>query len=268
MMNRRMNLEWMDRFLAAALLCVFIFLTGTGVVAGERLPDDTKAILEAADEAREQGRYEEAQERLDALRKEHGDHASILWRQAWTLSDMGEQEEGNARKTRFEEAWQTAQRAVDADPENARAHMVAAIAAGRKALISGARRQVELSRKVKEHADRAIALDPHLAPAYHARGIWHREVAGLGRITHLIVRAVYGGIPAASMEEALDDLRTSIALDDQIPDRVELGAVYWAMNEREKAREQWRKALEMPRVLHLDEVHQRRAGEMLANADD
>ncbi len=263
-----MNLAWMDRFLTSALGCVVIFLAATGVVVGERLPDDTKAVLEAADEAREQGRYEEAQERLDAARKEIGDHAAILWRRAWTLSDMGEQKEGDARETLFEEAWQKAQQAVDADSENARAHMVAAIAAGRKALISGTRRQVELSRKVKEHADRAIALDSQLAPAYHARGVWHREVAGLGRVTRLIVRAVYGGLPEASLEEALDDLRKSIELDDQIPDRVELGAVYWAMNEREKAREQWRKALEMPRVLSLDEVHQRRAKQKLANAGD
>ncbi len=125
-----------------------------------------------------------------------------------------------------------------------------------------------MSRKVKEHADRAIALDPELAPAYHARGVWHREVAGLGRITRLIVRTVYGGLPEASLERALDDFRKSIELDDQISDRVELGSVYWARNEREKAREQWRKALDMPRVLHLDRMQQQKAEQMLANTDD
>ncbi len=256
------------RVFPAAVFCVVVCSAATGGVAGDRLPDDRKAELEAADDAREQGRYEEALQRLEAMRGEQGDQAAILWRWAWTLSDMGEAEDGEAREKRFEEAWRKARSAVDADPEDARAHMVAAIAAGRKALISGTRRQVELSRKVKEHADRAIDLDSDLAPAYHARGVWHREVAGLGRVTRLIVRAVYGGLPEASLESALNDLRKSIELDDQIPDRVELGSVYWAMNEREQAREQWRQALDMPRMLHLDRIHQRKAEQMLANTDD
>lgn len=253
--------------LSAAIIGVVVSL-GIPVVAEELLPDDMQVELAAADAARLDGRFEAALERLDAVRDRHGNHAAILWRRAWVLSDMGEDTDGAARETLFDEAWRMAQSAIEADPGSARAHMVGAIAAGRKALISGTRRQVELSRIVKEHADRAIALDPDLAPAYHARGVWHRKVAELGRVTRLIVRAVYGGLPEASHERARDDLLKSIELDDQIPDRVELGAVYWAMNEREKAREQWRKALDMPRVLHLDKMQQHKAEQRLAKAAD
>lgn len=258
-----MKFGWIHHISPAVVFCAAIFIAGGGGVADGRLTDEQKVELEVADDAREQGRYEEALERLETVRKAQGNHVSLLWRAAWTLSDMGEAEEGEDKEKLFTEAWRKAEAAVAADPENGRAHMVAAIAAGRKALISGTRLQVELSRQVKEYADRAIALDANLAPAYHARGIWHREVAGLGRITRLIVRTVYGGLPEASLERALADLQKSIELDDQIPDRVELGAVYWEMNEKEKAREQWRKALGMPRVMHLDRVHQRRALQML-----
>lgn len=259
-----MNYNYKFRILSVVLFCGVLFHGVMGVrLAGTCLANEQKSELEAADKAREQGRYEEALEQLKAVRKEKGNHVSVLWRWAWTLSDMGEVKEGKTREMLFSKAWRKAKAAVAADPDNGRAHMVAAIVAGRKALISPTRQQVELSRKVKEHADRAIALDSTLAPAYHARGIWHREVAVLGGFTRLILRTVYGGLPEASLEKALADLRKSIQLDDQIPDRVELGLVYWEMGKKGKARTQWRKALKMPRVMHLDKYHQLRAAKLL-----
>ena len=59
----------------------------------------------------------------------------------------------------------------------------------------------------------ALALDPNYAWAHHVLGRWHREMIELGRIARLWVNLFYGGLPPASLDQALTHLDRAVALE-------------------------------------------------------
>lgn len=245
----------------AALLCLQpLAAPATESAAQTRLADKLADI----DALREAGRYPEALEQLKALLAEHSGQAEILWRQSWTKSDMGEAADGDAATRRFyEEALADADAAIKANPENAHAHLVYAIAAGRLALVSPTRRKVELSRNVKQHADQALIHAPDLAAAYHVRAIWNREVAAIGGVARALLRLVYGGLPQASYAAAVADFEKSIELDEHVSDRVELAQTCIAMGDKERARSELERALVLPVRVPQDRKHHETARQLL-----
>ena len=251
-----------SRFIA--LVCL-IGLGFAGIAHAQPASDTSlTAALSQVDSLRTAGAYEEAQDRLTALREAHPTNADVLWRLGWTMVDIGERrDDDDERETIYRESLNVAQSAVEADSMNADAHLVLAIAAGRVGLMSGTREKVERSRTVKDHVDQAIALDSTLAAAYHVRARWHREVATLGFFSRAAVRIVYGGLPDASLEASVRDFQRSIELDERVIDHLELARTYLEMDEEAQAREHLQMALDTPNKDPDDPEHKRQARELL-----
>ncbi|NBB84674.1 MAG: hypothetical protein GVY12_00415 [Bacteroidetes bacterium] len=229
------------------------------------LSQDLDEQLERADELRQAGAFEEGRAFLEDLREEHPENAEVLWRLARIMTDAGgELEEGSdAQRELYLEAVPVAEAAIEADPEHSWAHLSLAIAAGQAGLVSGTRQQIELSRRVKEHADKAIELDEENDLAYHVRGRWHHEVASLGWVSRTIVRAVYGGLPDASFEAAEANLRTALETRERIVHRLELGRTLTELGKEEEAREQLQAAIQMPEEDPNDLNYKREAHQLL-----
>lgn len=252
------------RSILLLILAALLLLSGSFATAAPT-DDDFEAALEEVDELREQGEFVRAISRLDNLENDHPDHVEIYWRRAWAKVDLGmEQDHDSERDRLFEEGFADAERALELDDTNPGAHVSMAVAAGQMGLISGTRRQVELSRKVKEHAEKAIELDPDRAEAYHVLGRWNHEVASLGFAARTVVRAVYGGLPDASYEEAVTHFERSIKLDERVVDHLEIGRTYKELGETDQARAAFERALELPVEFHSDEDYQEEAEELLA----
>lgn len=217
----------------------------------------------AIDSLRDAGQYQEALERLLDRRQQEGDDAEVLWRLGQTYVDLGEASSGEEQTELYAQAMQAAEAAVAADPQNAQAHVTLAAAAGRVALTSGTRRKVELSRTVKEHADRAIELEPDNEMAYHVRGRWHYGVSDLNWVERAVVKTVYGGLPEASFELAARDLERAASLGRRVVHHLELGRTYMQLDREEEAREQLRLALETPSSDPMDPSYKREARELL-----
>ena len=252
-------------------LCM-VFVLAVSVVFGAQMDGSADLAssaglteeLAAVDVLRQEGRYSEALERLQAVLGKHSARAEILWRQSWTKVDLGEASDGEAAMRKFYEgALSDAKAAIAADERNARAHLVYAIAAGRLALISPTRKKVELSRKVKAHADRALECDPDLAAAYHVRAMWHREVAAIGGLSRAVLRLVYGGLPEASYAAAVADFEKSIELEEHVGDRLELARTCLAMGDPDRARRELERALTLPVKVHQDRKHRETARQLL-----
>jgi len=140
-----------------------------------------------------------------------------------------------------------AERAVQGNPRSAVNVLSLAICYGKLGLASDTRAKVECSRHVKEYAEQALALDPNYALAHHVLGRWHYEVASLGLASRVVVRLVYGGLPAASTAEAVRQLRRAVELAPDHPShRVELGFALLADGQRDAARKEFTQALAMP----------------------
>lgn len=223
--------------------------------------DDLEQTLARVDSLRTHGHFRAALARLDELARERDEPPEVLWRQAILWSDLGKEAGGERRSLTFSrQALAVAEKALAADPENGWAHVAKAVAAGRVAKeTSSNKKSIQLSRDVKQHADRAIELDSTLGAAYHVRARWHREVSDLNFVQRMVVKTVYGGLPEASLEQAVADFRTAIELERRAYHHLEIGKTYEKMGRTEAAREALQAALDAPYADPFDPEYKREA---------
>ncbi|WP_233993882.1 tetratricopeptide repeat protein [Salinibacter altiplanensis] len=203
--------------------------------------------LTTVDSLRQAGAFRRIEDRLLTLRNRHPGRAGVLWRLSYTWSDLGMiADDGGQRRAYYKKALDAARSAVASDSSSAWAHFAMAVAQGRLASGGETRERVRRSRAVKHHADRAIALDSTLSGAYHVRGRWHREVTSLGFFQTAIVRTFYGGLPEASLQQAVLGFQQAIKFRDKAFHHLELGKTYRRMDRLDDARRQFETVLEMP----------------------
>ncbi len=144
-------------------------------------------------------------------------------------------------------ALEFAERAAQAEPERAEAHLAVAICLGKLTPLLDTREKIEASRRLREAAETALRLDPRSDYAWHLLGRWHQALAGMSGLVKGIVRVVYGGLPPASYEEAVRCLEKAIALrPDRLIHPVELGRTYAQMGRRDEALAALKKGLALP----------------------
>lgn len=227
---------------------------------------DASATVDSLRTARE---FRTALACLDELNREHPHSAEVLWRTSILWSDLGKEADGDARVlTFYRQALVVAEEAISADPENGWAHVAKAVASGRVAkMTSSNQKSVRMSREVKEHVDQAIVLDSTLGAAYHIRARWHREVADLNFVQRMVVKAVYGGLPDASFEQAIADFQKAIDLEHRTYHHLELGKTYAKMGRKGPAREALKAALDAPWADPFDPEYKRDARKHLLRVD-
>lgn len=133
-----------------------------------------------------------------------------------------------------------AKRGVALAPDNAKAHLALSVAYGRMTDFVNNRTRLEYSRLIKSEAERAAQLDPREDYAFHVLGRWHYGVANLNPLLKVLAKAVYGGLPNASNEEAVRLFKMAIEIAPQrIIHHHELARVYGALGKRDLARKEW-----------------------------
>jgi tetratricopeptide (TPR) repeat protein len=207
------------------LLSVLLAASVEATVRSEIAPIPRVAPAEQiarADELSNSGRYSEARYLLEGLSVRYEGDAEVLWRLGKSYVDLGEVDPEEERKW-FGLGVRTLRAAVAADSMSGAAVFNLAIAVGRDGLVRGNREKAEASREVKMLAERALEIDPQNDGAYHLLGRWHREVESLGFFTRAVVRAVYGGLPDASYEEALASFQKAYELSPRMAHLLEIG---------------------------------------------
>lgn len=168
------------------------------------------------------------------------------------------------KKRRAELALAYSQRAVALNPDNAENVLSLAVCHGTLAVYSDTRTKIQYSRLVKEEAERALAINPDYDWAHHLLGRWHYEVATLGATTRFFVRIIYGGLPDASVEKAVQHLERAVALAPGVaPHHLELGFAYLAADRPADARAAFNRGLALPSTGKHDEAAKSRAREAL-----
>lgn len=202
----------------------------------------------------------------DAVRP---DDAFILQKIARQYSDLVEDQPGIAGKKHYAQtALDYARRATALNPTDAVNVLSVAICHGKLALCSDTREKVRYSRLVREEAERALALDPNYAWAHHVLGRWHYEVASLGATSKFFVGLLYGGLPAASLDDGIRHLQRATELEPgELTHWLELGFAYAAAGQPDLARRQWERGLAMPTRSTPDEPAKQRARAALARLD-
>jgi tetratricopeptide (TPR) repeat protein len=253
----------MRHALVSAFVCAVF---SVALVAQTRAPD-AAGILEKARAAEARFDTKTALDLYLGADAERPNDVAILLKISRQYSDATLDTPDVAEKKRLcTEALNYAQRAAQLEPRNAVGLLSLAICYGKLGTYSDTRTKIEYSRRVKEYADQAVAIDPGYDYAHHVLGRWNYEVATLGFGARVIVRVIYGGLPTASTAEAVRQLQRAVELSPQLPaHRVELGFALLADGQRDAARQTFHAALAMPMVEKYDTEAFRRAREALAD---
>lgn len=229
------------------LLRGFVLSFGLVLAAGATA-DETESLVRQALAAEAQFDSARALELLLRLKSARPDDAFVHQKIARQYSDLEFETSDETEKRRLcTLALDHARRAVALQPRDAVNVLSLAICYGKLATLSDTRTKLHYSRLVKEHAETALALDPGYDYAYHVLGRWHYEVASVGGAARLVAKLIYGGLPPASIAEAVRLLQQAVTLAPQLPShRVELGFALLADGQKNAARTAFEAALQLP----------------------
>jgi tetratricopeptide (TPR) repeat protein len=183
-------------------------------------------------------------------------NCEALWKLARAYVDVGEVSEKDIMESYYVKAETYARKAIAVCPDNSNAHLELAVAVGRVALMSGPKKKVNLSKEVKAEAENALELNPENDIAHHVLARWHREVTHLSGIEKVIVKVVYGGLPHASDEEAVEHFKKAIEINpDYINHHLELGITYQMMDKWQEAKAEYEQIAQLPQKDSQDPEH-------------
>jgi len=156
-------------------------------------------------------------------------------------------------------------RAAAAGPNDSEAQLATGITLGKMAPYLPSKQQVAASPRIKESADKALALDPRNDTAWHVLGRWNRVLADTNGVKRALAGILFGKLPKGSYEEAERDMRKAIELNpNRLMHYIELGRIYAQMGRKDDARFYIKKGLEMPDAEKDDAETKERGRETLA----
>jgi tetratricopeptide (TPR) repeat protein len=210
--------------------------------------EDVEDLIKKGDALDAKQQTQDALEVFLAADKVSPHNAEVLRRIAQEYSLAVNDVSGrDAKIEKGQKALDYSKQAVAADPNNAMAQLAVAISYGRLAELLDSKTKIEYSKKVAEYAKRSLELDPKNDLTYYVLGAWNYGLANLNPFVRVIAKTVYGELPPASNQQAIEYLQKAIELNpDRVVSRVDLGRAYLAAGEKEKGQAELKKALAMP----------------------
>jgi hypothetical protein len=157
------------------------------------------------------------------------------------------QKDKTAKIAYYKAARHYAEIALRIKPASSESNFVMAMAMGRMAMVLGGRQKIEAVNEIKKYAELAVKYDPANFKAYHVLGKWHYEVSNLNGVERTAARLFYGGLPPASVKEAIRNYEMSRQLNPAfILNYLELAKAYRRNNQEQKAVELLRQMMAMP----------------------
>lgn len=143
------------------------------------------------------------------------------------------------KQTWYHQALAYANQALAVNAGSADANYVRAVVAGKLTETESENKKVVAHVKdIKEYADRALALDPNHARATYTLGKWHLEMVNLSWAKKAAVKLLFGGLPNATIEDAIRFMEKSRTLDKYfVLNHLDLAKAYKQDNKPAKAME-------------------------------
>jgi len=148
----------------------------------------------------------------------------------------------------YAKAKKIAGKAKKANDKHAFAHYAYALALARENENAKTKVKIINAKEIKKECDRALALDPTLAGAYHIMARWHRTFAGFSNFEKAMVNTFYGGVPkGGSYKDALEMFQKAIKLEPwYMLHTYELAVTYHEMGKDDYAKKFVEKAMTLP----------------------
>lgn len=202
---------------------------------------DVAARIAAGDSAYALFEADAALAHYEAVLSIDSANAEALGKASRTAIDVAEALTDPARqKELFQRGAAYARRGVAADSGSADNWFHLARALGRTALSVGVRDRVRYAVDIRECALKALAISPEHAGALHVLGVWNAEVKRLKGFELFFARRFLGGnvLGEANWNDAVKYMERAVAVDPvRVSHRLDLGAIYADIGQKEKARE-------------------------------
>jgi len=261
--------------LAAALICGILLVGGVPPICGvppatgAPEPENLTARLQKADRLDDSDHFVEAIGILKEAEKSDPKNVEILYRISRVESDLVEDLSDDSKKKNYAlESVAYAKRAIEADPQNSNAHLAAAIAYGDLTDFVDDRTKMEYSKVIKSEAEKAIELDPKNDYAYLVLARWNFEMTQLNPILRGLAELLYGQMPPASQEKALEDFQRAIALaPNRIIHHYCYGDVLARLGRKEQAKAEFQRVLRLTASDKEERGYQQKASSGLKTLD-
>ena len=225
--------------------------------------ENLSVLLQKADRLDDTDHFLEAIAILKGLEKGDPRNVDVLYRISRVESDLVDDLPDDAKKKGHDyavEAMAYAKRAIEADPQSSEAHLAAAIAYGVMTDFVDDRTKIEYSKFIKDEAEKAIELDPKNDYAYLVLARWNFEMTQLNPILRGIAELLYGQMPPASQEKALEDFQKAI---DLAPNRMIhhfcYGEALAKLGRKDEARAEYQRVLRLPPTCREERGYQQKA---------
>ncbi|HUX84621.1 MAG TPA: hypothetical protein VMV20_05270 [Chitinophagaceae bacterium] len=230
---------------------------------GQTADQDVSAGLQLEKDMNEQAALEKYKQALSI----QPENLVALSRASIMCSRIGNRMDDKSKKVAyFQTAKIYADGALKVAPMNSDANLAEAVALGRMALISGAKQKVAALNYIKHYTELAIKYDPTSAEAWFLLGKWNYEVDNLNFFERAAANILFGGVPKASLKDAITFYEKSRSLDPGfIENYMELAKAYHKNNEDAKAIDALKKAIALHGTMQDDPDYQDQCRKMLAD---
>jgi tetratricopeptide (TPR) repeat protein len=190
--------------------------------------------LARADVAQKNGDIQEALKIYNADERAQGSNATNLCVLSRRYCDLTYSTDSTTvQKDLVAHALTCAQHAVENNPKNATAHASLAVCYAKSSNYTDTKTKLAYSKIFKSEAEKAIALDPRQDVAYYLLGRWNYGMASVGILSRAYVKMVYGGLPQASLQEAVHNFKKACELaPNHILNHAGLAMAYEAIGEK------------------------------------
>lgn len=230
----------MRTYSVTATICFIFFAT---VVQSQNV----SGLIRKADELDAQERTDDAIAVLKQAEKISPNNPSVLIKLSQDYSDKIDTATDRSQKLAFAKlCLEYAKKSVHEAPDDSDAHVCLSIAHGKMTDFVDNKTKMEYSKVVKSEAEKAIELNPKNELALLILARWNFEMATLNPILKAIAQTLYGQLPPASKEVALEYFQKAIAAAPEgIMQHAEFAEALESMGKSKEARAEWLKVKQL-----------------------
>lgn len=173
---------------------------------------DIKSKLEQAQRLEDQNKPIEALTIYKDIIKADSTQAFALCKTAAIMAEEGPFLKTIKNKEQwFRRALYLAEKGTRLNPKLPEGHFTIAFSCARLTDYVGLNEKVNLSIKMKNEAEKAVALKPTLAEAYFILGKWHQVMANFNSFEKMMIKKIYSNMPDGSYKLSIENLNKAIS---------------------------------------------------------
>jgi tetratricopeptide (TPR) repeat protein len=226
-------------FATAAMYSTLFMSTGQS--------QDVSTLIRKADQLDAQEQADAAIDALKQAEKISPNNPDVLIKLSQDYSDKIDAVKNRPEKLHYANlCLEYAKKAVRAAPDNSDAHVCLSIAYGKMTDFVDNKTKMEYSKVVNSEAEKAVELNPKNDLALLILARWNFDMATLNPILKGIAQALYGQLPPASKEKAIEYFQRAIAA---APQRIMHHGAYAealeSMGKTQEAKTEWSKVRQL-----------------------